>query len=101
MALDWESFALGLVVAEVIGVFAWVIVGPRVFVWWLRRSAPDLIEDLADDKEFITRMQKAIQKLFPAAGGLMGGKPNLKAVVAMGAQMAMQRFFGGMKPPGG
>jgi len=101
MSLDWESFALGLVVAEIIGVFAWVIIGPRIFVWWLRRSAPDMLEDLADDKEFIERMRAALLKLFPAAGGLMGQKPNLKGVLAMGAQMAMQRFFGGMKPPGG
>nr|CRY95880.1 hypothetical protein [uncultured prokaryote] len=101
MLFDWEAFALGLITAELLGGIIWVVVGPRFFVYWLRRSAPDMIEELSEDKEFIERMRAAIGKLFPAASGLMGAKPNLKSVIAIGAQMAMQRFFGGMKPPGG
>jgi uncharacterized Tic20 family protein len=88
---------IGIVILTVIAVFSAeipivVLLTPRLVVWWIRRNAGRIMEDMLSDEKVKEILNDASRRLIGHMVGGLGGRPaSLKSIIAqVASQIAMQ-----------
>jgi uncharacterized Tic20 family protein len=88
---------IGIVILTVIAVFIVeipivVFLTPRLVVWWIRKNAGRIMEDMLSDEKVKEILNDASRRLIGHMVGGLGGRPmSFKTIIAqIASQIAMQ-----------
>jgi uncharacterized Tic20 family protein len=88
---------ISIVILTVIAVFSVeipivVFLTPRLVVWWIRKNAGRIMEDMLNDEKVKEILNDASRRLIGHMVGGLGGRPmSLKTIIAqVASQIAMQ-----------
>ena len=79
--LDFLAFSEGLLVGLIAEAAIGFLVTANLTMWWLKRKAPAILEDLLDDKELMGKLRKTL--INGSLGSLLGGRPKNLEGLAM------------------
>jgi hypothetical protein len=88
---------ISIVILTVIAVFSVeipivVLLTPRLVVWWIRKNAGRIMQDMLEDEKVKEILNDASRRLVGHMVGGLGGRPmSLKSIIAqVASQIAMQ-----------